>query len=163
MPHSRHNTECHLKVSLNCSPVFNSDSQSLDVKFSIQHYQWHATAALGCTVTTHHTTTVLRPFFRDHPGEPVPGQHFWTLWCKGRLTEADTPTIRLGATPSGLTSAHIHHPPQIFLQAGCRSCRPTNSVKALKATSAFRLGRRRKSSPQWCYLHRLHILLVGLS
>jgi len=24
---------------------------------------------------------------------------------KGRLTEADTPTIRLGATPSGLTSA----------------------------------------------------------
>ena len=29
-----------------------------------------------------------------------------------------------------------------FLQAGCPSCRPTNSVKALKATSAFRLGRR---------------------
>jgi len=28
-----------------------------------------------------------------------------TLWCKGRLTEADTPTIWLGATPSGLTSA----------------------------------------------------------
>ena len=34
-----------------------------------------------------------------------------TLWCKGRLTEADTPTIRLGATPSGVTSAHLHHPP----------------------------------------------------
>jgi len=29
-------------------------------------------------------------------------QYIWTLWCKGRLTEADTPTIRLGATPSGL-------------------------------------------------------------
>ena len=29
------------------------------------------------------------------------------LWCNGRLTEADTPTIRLGDTPSGLTSAHI--------------------------------------------------------
>jgi len=43
------------------------------------------------------TTTVLRPFFRDHPGEPVPEENFWTLWCKGRLTEADTPTIRLGA------------------------------------------------------------------
>ena len=38
----------------------------------------------------HHTTTVLRPFFRDHPGEPVPEDNFWTLWCKGRLTEADT-------------------------------------------------------------------------
>ena len=53
------------------------------------------------------TTTVLRPFFRDHPGEPAPEENFWTLWCKGRLTEADTQTIRLGATPSGLTSNHI--------------------------------------------------------
>jgi len=78
-----------------------------------------------------HTTTVLRPFFRDHPGEPVP-ENFWTLWCKRGLTEVDTQTIRLGATPSRLTSAHLHHPP--FLQAGCPSCRPTNSVKALKAT-----------------------------
>jgi len=64
----------------------------------------------------HHTTTVLWPFFQDHPGEPVPEENFWTLWCKGRLTEADTPTIRLGATASRLTSAHLYHPP-IF-------CRP---------------------------------------
>jgi len=56
------------------------------------------------------TTAVLWPFFRDHPGEPVPEENFSTLWCKERLTEADTPTIRLGATPSGLTSAHLHHP-----------------------------------------------------
>ena len=99
------------------------------------------------------TTTVLRPFFRDHPVEPVPEENFWTLWCKGRLTEADTPTIRLGATPSGLTSAHLHHP-HVFLRAGCPSFRPTNSVKALKATSAFGLGRRRYRSQQ-CYMHRL--------
>jgi len=51
------------------------------------------------------------PFFRVHPDEPVPEENFWTLWCKGRLTETDTLTIRLGATPSGLTSAHLHHPP----------------------------------------------------
>jgi len=62
----------------------------------------------------HHTTTVLWPFFRDHLGEPVPEDNFWTLWCKERLTEADTPTIQLGATPSGLTSAHLHHPPYFF-------------------------------------------------
>ena len=49
--------------------------------------------------------------------------------------------------------------PHIFLQAGCPSCRPTNSVKALKATGTFGLGRRRKSSPQRCYLHRIHTLL----
>ena len=58
-------------------------------------------------------TTVLRPFFRDHPGEPVPAENFWTLWCKGRLTEADT-QVRLGATPSGLTSAYLHHRPIFF-------------------------------------------------
>jgi len=80
----------------------------------------------------HSTTTILRPFFRDHPGEPVPEENFWTLWCKGRLTDADTLTIWLGATPSGLTSAHLHHPP-IYLQTGCPSCHPTNSAKALKA------------------------------
>jgi len=25
------------------------------------------------------TTTVLRPFFWDYPGEPVPEENFWTL------------------------------------------------------------------------------------
>jgi len=58
----------------------------------------------------------LWPFFRDHPAEPVPEENFWTLWCKGGLTEADTQTIRLGTTPSGLTSAHLHHPPIKALQ-----------------------------------------------
>jgi len=56
------------------------------------------------------TTTVLWPFFRDHPGAPVPEENFGTLWCKGRLTETDTPTIQLGATLSGLSSAHLQHP-----------------------------------------------------
>jgi len=44
----------------------------------------------------------------------VPEENFWTLWCKGRLTEADILTIRLGATPSGLTSAYLHHSPPFF-------------------------------------------------
>jgi len=75
--------------------------------------------------------------FPNLPGKPVPEENFWTSWYKGRLTEADTPTIRLGATPVGLTSAHLHHPP--FLQAVCPSCRPTNSVKALKAMLNYNL------------------------
>jgi len=36
-------------------------------------------------------------YIRYHPGEPVPEENFWTLWCKGTLTEADTSTVRLGA------------------------------------------------------------------
>jgi len=32
-----------------------------------------------------------------------------------------------------LTDNHASTPPLSFLQAGCPSCRPTNSVKALKA------------------------------
>jgi len=31
------------------------------------------------------------------------------------------------------TDNHASTPPLSFLQAGCPSCRPTNSVKALKA------------------------------
>ena len=73
----------------------------------------HQSTALYFTTTT--TTTVLRPFFRDHPGEPVPEENVWTLWCKGRLTEADTLTIRLGATPSALTSDHHVSPMHKYL------------------------------------------------
>jgi len=62
--------------------------------------------------TTTTTKSVLQPFCWDHPGQPVPEENFWTLWCKGRLTEADTPTTRLGATPAELTSAHLQHPHQ---------------------------------------------------
>jgi len=52
--------------------------------------------------TPHHIR--FTAIFQDHLGEPVPEENLWTLWCKGKLTEADTPTIRL-------TSAHLHHPP----------------------------------------------------
>ena len=87
---------------------------------------------INVVIHTHTHTSILRHFFQDHPGEPVPEENSWTLWCKGRLTEADTLTIQLGATPARLTSVNLHDPP-IFLQAACPSCCPTNSVKALKA------------------------------
>jgi len=57
----------------------------------------------------HHNRSTA--FFREHPGEPLPEENFWTVWCKGGLTEADIPTIQLGAIPFGPTSAHLHHPP----------------------------------------------------
>jgi len=55
-------------------------------------------------LTPHHTnTTILQPFLREHPGEPVPEENFWTLWCKGRLTEADTRTISTSTIPPFFT------------------------------------------------------------
>jgi len=71
-----------------------------------KHCHWHY-----CYYYYHNRFTALFP---DHPGEPVPEENFWTLWCKGRLTEADTLTIRVWVTPSGLTSAHLQHPPYCY-------------------------------------------------
>jgi len=83
--------------------------------------QWNTSINLyNALVLLLWTTTVLRPFFRDHPGEPVPEENFWTLWCNGRLIEADTRTIRLGATPSRLTSAHLHQSPYEVLTTPCQ-------------------------------------------
>ena len=35
-------------------------------------------------VNRSHTQLFYSPFFQDYPGEPVPEEIFWTLWCKGR-------------------------------------------------------------------------------
>jgi len=106
------------------------------------HQTQENTDRLEYTTTT---TTVLRPFFWDHPGEPVPEENFWTLWCKGRLTEADTPTIRLHANPSGLTSAHLHHPPFFkgrmpFLPPN-QQCQGTEGNRSIIATEALEQNR----------------------
>jgi len=42
------------------------------------------------------------------------------------------------------TDNHASTPQLCFLQAGCPSCRPTNSVKALKAQSVYTLKERKK-------------------
>jgi len=89
--------------------------------------------------TTHkHTHTHTHPFYnpldsvRDYPGEPVP-EPIWNLleqeseWQRQQLGHMQICTL-----PQ--TDNHESTPPfSIFLQAGCPSCHPTNSVKALKA------------------------------
>jgi len=48
--------------------------------------------------------------------------------------EAEAPTIWVGATTTELTvPPYPHNHRKFFLQARCPSCRPTNSVKAVKA------------------------------
>jgi len=43
----------------------------------------------------------------------------------GPLTEADTLTIWLGTTPSGITSAHLHHPPYFYRPDALPAAQPT--------------------------------------
>jgi len=55
--------------------------------------------------TTEHTHIPFMALFQDYSGEPVPEDiFFWTFIVQGKITEADTPTSRLGAIPSGLRS-----------------------------------------------------------
>jgi len=88
-------------------------------------------------ITSHHRTTatiVLRPLFRNHPGSPVPEENFWTLWCKGRLTEADTPTIRLHGRHSIWTNQCPPPPSPIFF-TGRMPFLPPNQQRQSTAVS----------------------------
>jgi len=62
----------------------------------------------------HHHHNRFAALFPEPPGQEALEENLWTSWCKGRFTEANTPTIRLGATLSGPSSAHLHHPPMIL-------------------------------------------------
>jgi len=44
---------------------------------------------------------------------------------------------RMQVCTSLQTDNHANTPPLSFLQAGCPSCRPTNSIKALKAINHY--------------------------
>jgi len=51
------------------------------------------------------------------------------------------------------TDNHASTPPLSFLQAGCPSCRPTNSVKALAChTSQFKYLAEMVTDPHWMIL-----------
>jgi len=64
-----------------------------------------------------HTHDVLWPFFQDHPSEPVPEESLWAFMVQLKITEADTPIVQVGATPSRL----IMDPPpsSLHFYAGC--------------------------------------------
>jgi len=66
-------------------------------------------------------------FMALFPRPPVPEENFLSLWCKARLREAETPTIQLGATPAGLTSAHLHHSPIFCRPDALPAAQPTVS------------------------------------
>jgi len=97
-----------------------------------------------CTVsiTATHTHTVNGPF-QDYLGKPV--QKGKTNVDFTEATDNEWQWHQLGHVCTSLqTDNHASTPPLSFLEAGCPSCRPTNSVKALKALSL----NRSQNSPQ---------------
>jgi len=87
-------------------------------------------------ITLHHNR--LMTLFPGPPGWACARRELLDFIVQGEINRGRHTDHPAGATPSGLTSAHLHHPPY-FLQTGCPSCRPTNSVKALKAKSQIPL------------------------
>jgi len=96
---------------------------------------------LCCGVDPHlstHTHTRLTALFPGLPGwvgtrkvKPI-----WIYFTGAR--DSDWQWHQLGhmqVCTSLYTDNHASTPPLSFLQTGCPSCRPTNSVKALKATA----------------------------
>ena len=63
------------------------------------------------------------------------------------------------------TDNHASTPPLCFLQAGCPSCRPTNSVKALKAhcVAEVALNALRRFACCYCYCLTVTGVLAWLS
>ena len=87
---------------------------------------------------------ITRPTTHTHPfNGPFSGTTWVSRYQKGKtnldFTEArdsEWPWHQLGhmqVCTSFQADNHASTPPLCFLQAGCPSCRPTNSVKALKA------------------------------
>ena len=137
-----------------CRDVLCQCSFSFWYSFFLVHY---AIAGLSNSVSVWTFVCEIHSVFKTPP--PPHHNHFTALfleppgWAGARREFLDFMVqgkINRGRHTDHLAGCHSIRtnqcpPPPFphFLQAGCPSCRPTNSVKAVKATSAFELGRRR--------------------
>jgi len=71
--------------------------------------------------------TVLRPFFRDHPGEPVPEENFWTSWCKNRGRHTNHPAGR-----HSIRTNHCPPPPSHFFTGRMPFLPPNQQCQSTK-------------------------------
>jgi len=111
-----------------------------------------------CSWTTTTTPQLFYgPFSRTTRVSRCQKRNFWTLWCNGRLTEADTLTIRLGATPSGLTSAHLHHPPifYMFMNSTLNLKFHTECIRSKCLVRVQLRSRYRRGTQCYCYWVRV--------
>jgi len=119
--------------------------------FLLPNQQCKCTEVLCDALRRNHTHSHFTAISPGPPGWAGASRELLDFMVHGRGRHTDHPAGR-----HSIRTNHCPPPPSPhFLQAGCPSCRPSNSVKALKATSTFGLGRRRWSSPHRCYQHRL--------
>jgi len=92
-------------------------------------------AAFWHFVSLTHTHTRLTALFPGLPGwagtrkvKPI-----WILLKQETVSGSGISWAICKSAPCSRTDNHASTSPLSFLQAGCPSCRPTNSVKALKA------------------------------
>ena len=109
-----------------------------------QHYHSYTSDYLRYTHT--HTHTRLMALFPGLPGwagtrkvKPI-----WILLKQETVSGSGISWATCKSAPRSrqITMPAPHH--SVFLQAGCPSCRPTNSVKALKAKDYLRYCRRKQ-------------------
>ena len=100
---------------------------------SVSYYQVHV---FGCNVAcftqdvhTHTRLTALCPGLPGWAGT----RKIKPIWILQDNEWQWNPLGHMHICTSLQTDNHASTPPLSFLQAGCPSCRPTNSVKALKA------------------------------
>ena len=91
-----------------------------DILISLAVFAWLTIVTDWPTDTAHYSVcssglqdpiNLFMALFLGPPGWAGARRELWTLWCKGRLTQADTQTIWLGATPCGPTIDHLHYFP----------------------------------------------------
>ena len=85
----------------------------------------------GVQIPTPHHDNRFTALLLGPPGWACARRQLLDFMVQGKINRGRHTDHPAGRHSSGLTSAHLHHPPY-FLQAVCPSCRSTNSVKALK-------------------------------
>jgi len=157
---------CQSTQRRKCRPVFTHarTCTTITVEWERSYRRKHLGDNWGRFLTTYDTTGLLvtHPTASDHwrNSQHLHTYKHFTALFPGPPGWTDARRELLDFMVQGKINRgrHTDHPPgrhsirtkqcppppsPHFLQAGCPSCRPTNSVKAQKAASAFGLGRRR--------------------
>jgi len=95
------------------------------------------TYLLSVIIHTHTHTTILRPFFWDYPGEPVPEEIFWTHGARGDIRGRHTDNS-CGCHSIGTNQQPISAIPHFY--AGCRSCHNPPNLSWLGAGTGILSG-----------------------